>query len=177
MTHDIETRGRQAAPALFEAAFAVVSSDARCRVVAEQIRSHSIEVACLARELAPLVAASPGDAFAAGLLHDIGELLLLARDPIAALELRSLGLSHGETLRREVAWFGTDHALLAAEHLLELRVDDVVAAAVADHHDPVGASDPVTVVVAAADALLAGDERRRAVGMLPMPDDPSELLP
>jgi putative nucleotidyltransferase with HDIG domain len=176
MTHDIDTTGRQAAPALLEAAIAVVASDVRCRVVAEAIRAHSIEVACLARELAPLVDAPRDEAFAAGVLHDIGELLLLARDPLAALELRALGLSHAEMLRRECAWFGTDHALLAAEHLLDLRVDDAVVAAVADHHDPLG-SDPLTIVVAAADELLTGDAERRAVGLLDLPDDPSPLLP
>lgn len=170
------TSDKQAAPALFDEAFESVVGE-QARAVAEAVRAHSIEVACLARELAPLVEASPGDAFAAGLLHDLGEVLLLAHDADGYLEIREPGIAHADLLRREQQWFGTDHALLAAEHLLDRRVADVVAAAVADHHDPLGTSDPVTIVVAAADELLDGDtDRRWAVRMLPPLDDPFGLV-
>ncbi|WP_436793199.1 HDOD domain-containing protein [Actinospongicola halichondriae] len=155
------TRTRATAPAVFGTAFAAVAGDARCRPVAEAIRSHAVEVACLARELAPLVGADQGTAFAAGLLHDIGELLLMHRDPAGYLALLAERLPHGERLRREKALYDTDHALLGAEHLLELRMPDPVADAVADHHDPFMSSAATTVVVSAADELLGVDAVRR----------------
>lgn len=161
------TRARASAPTIFDEAYAAVAADPRCRDLAIGIRSHAVEVACLARELAPLVDADPGDAFAAGLLHDIGQLLLLRRDPDGYPILLGGGLAHGDQLRREKALYRTDHALLAAEYLLDRRVADAIADAVADHHDPFVSSAGTTVVVSAADELLGTDEtRRRSVRML-----------
>lgn len=160
-------RARASAPAVFGAAYAAVADDARCAPLAIRIRTHAVEVACMARELAPLVDADAGDAFAAGLLHDVGQLLLLARDPAGYVALVSGPFDHDERLRLEKERYGTDHALLGAEHLLELRLADAVADAVADHHDPFGSSAATTVVVAAADELLgAAASRRRGDRML-----------
>ena len=44
---------------------------------------------------------------------------------------------------------------MGAEHLLDWRVPDVIADAVADHHDPFPTSAPTTIVVAAADELIS----------------------
>lgn len=141
-----------------------------------ETRSHALDVACLARRLAPLAGARPSDAFAAGLLHDLGELLLLQMQPTAYGELLDRGLGHADQLRAEKAAFGTDHALLAAEHLLDWRVPDVIADAVADHHDPVAWSDAVTLVVASADEIVHGDVRRdHATGLIGL-DIPSAIL-
>ena len=164
-------RTRANAPSVFGLVYATLASDARCAPVARCIRTHAVEVACLARELAPLVDADAGHAFAAGLLHDLGQMLLMRRDPTTYLELLAAGPSHGELLRREKEAFGTDHPLVAAEYLLELRMPDPVADAVADHHDPFVSSSPTTIVVAAADELLGSDEgRRHAVDLLDLPE-------
>lgn len=161
------TRTRASAPTILGEAFDAVAGDSRCRPVAVRIRTHAVEVACLSRELAPLVAADPGDAYAAGLLHDIGQLLLMQRDPSGYLALLARELPHGDQLQREKELYRTDHALLGAEHLLDLRVAHAVADAVADHHDPFMSSAATTVVVSAADELLGTDEaRRRSVQML-----------
>jgi putative nucleotidyltransferase with HDIG domain len=161
------TRARPSAPAIFDMAYDAVAGDDRCRRAAEGIRAHAVEVACLSRELAPLVDADPGAAYSAGLLHDVGQLLLLRRDPGGYLALLTDGLAHGDQLQREKELYGTDHALLAAEHLLDQRVADAVADAVADHHDPFVSSAATTVVVSAADELLGSDaSRRRSVRLL-----------
>lgn len=158
---DTTTRSRATAPVVLDAALAAVMGDAGCRPFAEAVRVHAVEVACLARELAPLIGADPRAAFAAGLLHDIGVLLLLRRDPVGYRDLLDGAVTHGERLRREKAQYGTDHALLGAEHLLDRRMPDPVADAVADHHDPHGSSASTTVVVSAADELLGLDATRR----------------
>lgn len=176
-TEGTSTRTRPAAPELYEEAFQAVASDLVRAPLAVGMRSHAVEVACLARELAPLVDAPQGEAFAAGLLHDLGELLLLVRDPSGYPELLAQGLAHADQLRAEQERYGTDHALIGADHLLDRRVAHMIADAVADHHDPIGGSDPVTIVVAAADELLTGDAtRRHAVGMLDLDTTTSDVL-
>jgi putative nucleotidyltransferase with HDIG domain len=121
---------------------------------------HAIRVAIAARLLAPAAGVDPDDAFAAGLLHDIGELLLLQDSPSEYATLRTTFSTHADQLRAEKRAFGTDHALAGAEHLLDWRVPDVIADAVADHHDPFASSDPTTIVVAAADELISAEAGR-----------------
>lgn len=138
---------------------------------------HAVEVAAAARLLAPLVDVRPSDAFAAGLLHDIGELLLLQAKPTEYAELYAGFESHTDQLRTEKAHFGTDHALLGAEHLLEWRVPDVIADAVADHHEPFRDSAPTTLVVAAADELLdPSGERHHTLDLLGIEPDAADGL-
>ena len=138
---------------------------------------HAVEVATIAKALAPVAGASPTDAFAAGLLHDIGELLLLQARPSEYRQMHATWTTHTDQLRVEKGAFGTDHALLGAEHLLEWRVPDVLADAVADHHDPLPGSDPVTLVVAAADELVSDDpDRRCALDQLGIDPDGAEGL-
>lgn len=164
---DTTIRTRASAPSVFGQVYAPVAADARCASVARCIRTHAVEVACLARELAPLADADPGDAFAAGLLHDIGQLLLIRRDPSGYLDLLARRPSHAALLVQEKAVYDTDHALAGAEYLLELRMPDAIADAVADHDDPFATSSPTTIVVAAADELLGADDaRRHAVELL-----------
>ncbi|MFP5320833.1 MAG: HDOD domain-containing protein [Acidimicrobiia bacterium] len=123
-------------------------------------RHHAVRVATAARLLAPTVGVRPSDAFAAGLLHDVGELLLLDAHPGAYLALHRAAATHVELLRTEKARFGTDHALAGAEHLLDQRIPDVIADAVADHHDPFHTSAGTTIVVAAADELISAEAGR-----------------
>lgn len=123
-------------------------------------RVHALRVATAARLLAPTVGVRPSDAVAAGLLHDIGELLLLQARPTEYAELLRSAGTHVAQLRAEKAAFGTDHALVGAEHLLDWRVPDVIADAVADHHDPFHTSAATTIVVAAADELVSAEAGR-----------------
>ncbi len=123
-------------------------------------RTHALRVATAARLLAPTVGVRPSDAFAAGLLHDIGELLLLQARPTEYAALVRSAHTHVEQLRAEKAAYGTDHALVGAEHLLDWRVPDVIADAVADHHDPFHTSAATTIVVAAADERVSAEAGR-----------------
>jgi len=123
-------------------------------------QEHAVLVATAARLLAPTVGVRPSDAFAAGLLHDVGELLLLQAAPIEYAALHATVETHHGQLRAEKDAFGTDHALIGAEHLLDWRVPDVIADAVADHHDPFHTSSATTIVVAAADELIGAEAGR-----------------
>ncbi len=164
---DTTIRARSTALGVFGVAYAAIADDPRCGPVAACLRTHGVQVACLSREMAPLVDADPGDAFAAGLLHDIGQLLLMHRDPSGYVELLAENWEQAERLHHEKERYGTDHALLGAEYVLEHRLPDTVADAVADHHDPFVSCATATVVVAAADELLGADAScRSAVRLL-----------
>ena len=123
--------------------------------------AHASEVARLARDLAPVAEVDSNEAAGAGLLHDVGELLLFARRPDDYTGLLLATYDHAGQLAAEKAMFGVDHALLGAEHLLEHRVAHVIADAVADHHNPFRESDATTIVVAAADEISSGEPTRR----------------
>lgn len=100
-------------------------------------------------------------AFTAGLLQDIGELVIgraLTPDMIARMRQRveSGGLSRIEAEREVLA---TDHAEVGASLLKSWHVPDVIVEAVEHHHEPVLEPDPrLSVVTHLADCLahLAG---------------------
>lgn len=122
---------------------------------------HAADVARQARFIASAVGADPDDASAAALLHDIGELLLLAEHPSLYVLAGTGWVTHRHQLAGEKDDFGTDHALLAAEWLLDQRVPHAIVDAVADHHDPFPGSDLTTLVVAAADEVVCNEPGRR----------------
>lgn len=138
---------------------------------------HARVVSKLARDLAPLAGVDPVDAAAGGLLHDVGELLLLAAHPATYAAMSDRGLDHRSRLWVEKATFRADHALLAADHLLDHRIPHVIADAVADHHEPFADSDLTTIVVAAADEIADGEPgRRRSLELLGISDDTATML-
>lgn len=137
-------------------AAAVVDTDG----IVTDAHGHGVRVAIAARLLAPAAGVAPDDAFAAGLLHDVGELLLLQDRPTEYAQLKATFRTHAGQLQAEKVAFGTDHALIGAEHLLDWRVPDVIADAVADHHDPYRGSAATTIVVAAADELISAEPGR-----------------
>lgn len=99
-------------------------------------RAHAIQVACGARVLAGRVGLSKGDAFAAGLLHDLGEILLWRRNPAAYAPAHASWTDAQEQLRGERGMFGTDHALAAREQLARWGLPGVIVDAAGDHHRP-----------------------------------------
>lgn len=128
---------------------------------------HGVGVGLTARALAPLVGQNPELAFTAGLLHDIGELVLasnFSKPYSEALAYRKqqdcflvvaeqfvLGITHGEV-----------GGLLAEAW----RFPDALRAAVADHHSPANA---------AADSLAnlvhVADMTAHALGLAHFADD------
>ena len=139
--------------------------------------THSALVARIARDLAPIADVDPTDAVAAGLLHDVGAILLVARHPSAYLVVADAARPPKEQLAVEESAFGVDHALLGAEHLLDRRMPDVIADAVADHHDPLPTSAAATLVVAAADEIAVVDpSRRQALDLLGIAPEAAALV-
>lgn len=102
--------------------------------------SHSLAIASAARNIAKAEDASPvmvEQAFLAGMLHDMGTLVLATNAP--EQYLASIKLADENKLKMheaEAQVFGTTHAEIGAYMLGLWGIDDVVVAAVAYHHHP-----------------------------------------
>ena len=117
---------------------------------------HSIASAVCAKALAKYCRASQEYAFMAGLLHDIGRLVLVTRFPaqyeavIAHRASRDCQMFEAE---REI--LGIDHAsagFALAEHW---KFPEAIQRAVSGHHEPAGAQvDPLAAIVHASDAIV-----------------------
>lgn len=117
---------------------------------------HSIAVAFAAELLAPQTRIAPGLAFTAGLLHDIGKLVMskYVLDRRTDLDLYTTNgfLSYEEA---EVKVFRISHAELGAEVLTMWRFPLDIIEAVRWHHEPENASvqSPLVEIVNLANAL------------------------
>lgn len=130
----------------------------RCqRFSIEGLQGHSTIVACLAREIAKSQKASKeflDDTFVAGLLHDVGQLVLVSNHPEKYDEVLSAVMAGDKTITEtERAVFGTTHAAVGSYLLWLWGLPDPVVEAVAFHHSPFkcpsGEFAPLTAVYVA----------------------------
>lgn len=120
------------------------------------MRRHAIETACAARLLAGCVGLPQEHAFAAGLLHDVGEILLWHRDPAGYSAAYPEWEDTGAQLRAERGSFGDDHAAVARTQLAAWNLPGSVVDAVGDHHRADLSHADLSTVVAAAEDLVTG---------------------
>ncbi|RFP15116.1 HDOD domain-containing protein [Duganella sp. BJB488] len=126
---------------------------------------HSIASAVCARVLAPHVRVNPDTAFTAGLLHDLGTLVLATRFPGDYRRVIAHRRQHDcPAAPAQMAVFGIDHASVGSALARHWKFPEAIQAAVADHHHPAetGPATLSTVIYAAnilAHALdLSGQE-------------------
>ena len=99
---------------------------------------HSMAVSLLAKQIAEDETADrhqASSAGVAGLLHDVGQLVLLAKD--AAIYFAVLRHSEGKEanlIETEQKQFGVDHALLGGYLLALWGLPDAIVTAVVSHH-------------------------------------------
>jgi putative nucleotidyltransferase with HDIG domain len=117
-----------------------------------ELQHHALEVAQAARVLATTPAVS-ADAFIAGLVHDIGKIILATALPDAHREivrqLREPGATPAAVERSVV---GTSHAELGAYLLWLWGMPLTIIDAVASHHDEAAPPTPVLASLRAAHA-------------------------
>ena len=135
---------------------------------------HGIGAALCARALAREVGLDAEAAFTAGLLHDIGVLMLLTSRPEHYAEVFALRQERDcSLLEAEQALLGFDHAAAGAALATRWRFPDAVARAVALHHAPEsgvdGAAAPTLADVAHVANILAH--------ALDLAGDPDALVP
>jgi len=98
---------------------------------------HSFACALLAQDLARAFGQSSEEAFAAGLLHDVGQMLLFARRPHLMVQVLHDSLSDDVPLPElERQRLGFNHADLGGALLQAWKLPERVSEAVALHHHP-----------------------------------------
>ncbi len=115
---------------------------------------HSVATATLLELLADAIPfESAGDAFLAGLLHDVGKLLIAVNFPQAYDDLLALIAVNGASLleaERDIV--GIDHAELSALAISRWELSEAVQNAASSHHEP-GSDSP------------SGDRRSKKIGL------------
>jgi putative nucleotidyltransferase with HDIG domain len=110
---------------------------------------HSVGAAVVARALAPHLRLDPDSAFIAGLLHDLGALVLATTVPEASAAAAAWRDEHDCTsAEAERAVLGFDHALVGGALVAHWKFPAEIQAAVAAHHeaaDCLGAALPLLV--------------------------------
>jgi HD-like signal output (HDOD) protein/ActR/RegA family two-component response regulator len=125
----------------------------------EALWQHSLETSLFARSIGlteKLPRKSLDDAFTAGILHDLGKLILAQNFPESYTEVLSLSTHPSRSLvELETEQYGASHAELGAYLMGLWGIGDEVVGAIAHHHQPpqTGAPGRVTAVVFAANAL------------------------
>ncbi|WP_209720482.1 HDOD domain-containing protein [Duganella sp. 1411] len=96
---------------------------------------HAIGSAVCARVLAPRCGVNPDTAFTAGLLHDLGTLVLCTRFPADYRRVLAYRREHDcVTSAAQLAVFGIDHAAVGSALTAHWKFPQQIQAAVAGHH-------------------------------------------
>ena len=102
---------------------------------AKRLWLHSLGVAICAQEVARSAGLDVDVAYTAGLLHDIGQLLLFVFDPATyATALRLRADSDIDIVDAELRILGIDHAHVGGELARHWKLPEAVADAIAAHH-------------------------------------------
>jgi len=112
---------------------------------------HSLASAVCARVIAPHLKVNPDSAFTAGLLHDLGTLVLATRFAEDYQQVLAWQHEHDcTTSAAEHAVFGIDHAAIGAALAAHWKFPEQIQAAVAGHHlaHPAGCVAPADLATA-----------------------------
>lgn len=116
----------------------------------ERFNTHELATAILCDTLAQRMKVEfPEGAFLAGLLHDLGKLLIVMASPADHLDIEAYAAKTGCTmLEAERFVLDTDHAALSAEALRIWKLPVTLQDAVRSHHAPVVGELSMAVSVA-----------------------------
>jgi putative nucleotidyltransferase with HDIG domain len=123
-----------------------------------ELAHRTLAVAGLARTLAPITGISPDAAFTAGLLHDIGMVLLVqSEDPFYLGLIDSPGFGDEPSIEEERALMGFDHAALGAAVVRAWNLPSPLPEVIGLHHDWDGALQAGGTVAVMVALVRAGD--------------------
>lgn len=107
-----------------------------------QLWRHSLGVATCARVIAERASCPPEAAFSTGLLHDIGQLLMVAVAPEACAQVRIRMRQLNEPIIvAEQAVFGYDHAIAGGALAIHWQLPTDIIAGIHGHHFPDSGDD------------------------------------
>jgi HD-like signal output (HDOD) protein len=131
---------------------------------ARRLRDHAVGTAALAKALAQKRRhASSNQLFLCGLLHDIGQLLLLQTQEISYESFTQEQLVFDQPPRRERELLGYDHAVLGGHAVALWNMPMLTAQTVAWHHQPERAKQ-------------VGDDAAQLVAFVRWADELDDLL-
>jgi putative nucleotidyltransferase with HDIG domain len=131
---------------------------------------HALACAVCAKELAPYLRVDPDQAYAAGLLHDIGRLVLVTQFQPQYESAMAYRSTHDCCLlEAEQAELGLTHAWVGELVARQWKLPQVIELAIAGHHDA-----SISEMPAATFVVLAADVIAHALGFS---NDPSDLVP
>jgi HD-like signal output (HDOD) protein len=120
----------------------------------QKMWGHALRTGFTARRIATLVPGSnPETSFVAGLLHEMGSLLMLACDTEAYDQILSQGAHSPRLMILELERYKCDHAELAAECATRWNFDPSVIQAIRYHHRPDAVSGNEAWIVSLADQI------------------------
>ncbi len=106
----------------------------------EDFWKHSLLCALSARTIAKIIKMhSPDTLFTAGLLHDIGDLVLFKLEPEKSSEAIEINIDRYDGLNQsnaEIDVFNFDHAEVGARLALHWNLPEVLQACIENHHTP-----------------------------------------
>jgi putative nucleotidyltransferase with HDIG domain len=127
--------------------------------IGRKIRDHSAGTAVIARELAVSLGCAPlsSKVFLAGLLHDIGKLLILQSGDRVYAELVAREMVPSSVHLKELSMWGFDHGMLGAQVLRSWNIPAPIPQLIAWHHQPKGGRSGATGLALALDLLRLAD--------------------
>lgn len=122
-----------------------------------QFWRHCIATALMTREITDLTQTQDGEIdYVAGLIHDVGKIVMAAAFPDHFYEVYYRRAGSGELLQIEREVIGLDHAELGALYLRRQRLPEIFVDLVQYHHQPqlVRHHTTITAAVQVADLLV-----------------------
>ena len=131
---------------------------------------HALCTACSAQVIAALTPVSPMQAFTAGLMHDLGRLVLTMQQPKEYEKVKEKWRQTGEHLYLvEQEILGVDHTVVGADLMTQWRLPVEMTEAVANHHQTEESLTPLTCVLAIADRIGAAIQKNKYDNMASIP--------
>jgi putative nucleotidyltransferase with HDIG domain len=152
------------------------------KVACENVLRHSLFVGGLATAVARALRLTlGGDEYSAGLLHDIGRVVMCVHAPDLYAGVWGGGSDAGPHVRAaETAAFGTDHCAVGLLFAVKNNLPARIGKAVQHHHNPEAADGdgrPLTAVVSLADSIANHLHEHRNLDAFSVDTDPAfEML-
>ena len=146
------------------------SSDIRCGFDVRSLWQHAIAVALCAGELARSSHVNQDMAYVAGLLHDVGRLVLATQRPADYARAMAYRAEHDcSVLHAERHQFGTDHASVGEALIQHWRLPEELRHAIANHHTVQESENQLLALI-----VMAADAMAHALDLV---SDPNEAVP
>lgn len=116
---------------------------------------HSQDVAAMSFEISKHCDIDGNTAWLAGLLHDIGRLVLISCPAASEINLAELLQGGFPLVYAETLTFGTNHAAAGSSLLKDWGIPREIVAAVEAHHEPERSERPLPAIVFLAEQLTA----------------------